>query len=241
VYWRGSVALAKGESYEIVVAQPPDMAQVDAAILTNDMIHHWNPRALLLVGVAGSASDGSGKDEPRLGDLVVARDVYYYERGKVTAQGKAPEPTIYRADPVLLNNVINMPPMTSRIAVARPDGRDVRPVVHQGVIASGEKVIADAAARDVIARDHRKISAIEMEGYGFSERRFAPPSRDEGDLRSRRPRQDPGLAAVRGSGSRPIRQALPARPAPRATRAARKSRWGAGHDSDIEPPSTSSE
>jgi nucleoside phosphorylase len=96
VYWRGSVSIAEGEYYEIVLAQPPDMAQVDAAILTNDTIHHWDPGALLLVGVAGAASDGSRKDDAGLGDLVLARDVYYYERGKVTAKGNDPEPTIYR-------------------------------------------------------------------------------------------------------------------------------------------------
>jgi hypothetical protein len=33
VYWRGKLALKGGEYYEIVVAQPLDMAQVDAAIL----------------------------------------------------------------------------------------------------------------------------------------------------------------------------------------------------------------
>jgi hypothetical protein len=41
-------------------------------------------------------------------------------------------------------------------------GRDVY------YIASGEKVIADAAVRDQIVNHHRKTRAIEMEGYGFS-------------------------------------------------------------------------
>ena len=168
VYWRGRVPLAEGEYYEIVVAQPLDMAQVDAALMTNDMIHHWDPGALLLVGVAGAASDGSIKGYAGLGDLVVARDVYYYERGKVTAEGQEPEPTIYRADALLWNNIISLPPIKRRIPVARPDGQQTSPIVHQGVIASGEKVIADAAVRDKIAQAHRKISAVEMEGYGFS-------------------------------------------------------------------------
>ena len=75
VYWRGRLALKGGEHYEIVVAQPPDMAQVDAAILTNDLIHHWDPAALLMVGIAGAASNGSKDDDEALGDLVVGRDV----------------------------------------------------------------------------------------------------------------------------------------------------------------------
>ena len=58
VYWRGKVPLKDGGHYEIVVAQPLDMAQVDAAILTNDVIRDWDPAALLMVGIAGAASDG---------------------------------------------------------------------------------------------------------------------------------------------------------------------------------------
>lgn len=168
VYWRGRVPLKNSEYYEIVVAQSPDMAQVDAAILTNDTIHHWDPAALLMVGVAGAASDGTKEDDEALGDLVLGSDVQYYERGKMTADGKKHEPYMYKADATLWNNVTTMPPMRSRIPVSRPDGKQTKPVVHQGVIASGEKVIADAAVRDEIASGHRKTRAIEMEGYGFS-------------------------------------------------------------------------
>jgi nucleoside phosphorylase len=168
IYWRGRLRLKDGDHYEIVVAQPMDMAQVDAAILTTDLIHHWNPAALLMVGIAGAASDGSKDDDEALGDLVVGRDVYYYERGKVTADGKRPEPVTYRADATLLNNFMSLPPLRSRILVPRPDGQQKRPQVIFAAIASGEKVIADAAVRDQIVSHHRKTSAIEMEGYGFS-------------------------------------------------------------------------
>lgn len=168
VYWQGRMPFKDGEYYEIVVAQSLDMAQIDAALLTSDTIRDWDPAALLLVGVAGAASDGSKEDDEALGDLVLARDVYYYERGKETKDGKQPEPIMYRADATLWGNIITLPVMRSRIPVARPDGKPVRPSIHQGVIASGEKVIAEAAVRDEIARGHRKIRAIEMEGYGFS-------------------------------------------------------------------------
>jgi len=40
--------------------------------------------------------------------------------------------------------------------------------LHQGIVASGEKVIADVAVRDEISAGHRKIIAIAMEEYGFS-------------------------------------------------------------------------
>jgi nucleoside phosphorylase/CheY-like chemotaxis protein len=162
VYWRGRLNLKDGESYEIVVAQSPDMANVDAALLTSDTIHHWHPESLLMVGIAGAASE-----EEKLGDLILGSSVYYYERGKVKPDGNKPEPHMYPSDATLWSRVTSRK-WTGRIPVKRPDGTKERPKIYQGVIASGEKVIADAAVRDEIAAGHRKIKAIEMEGYGFS-------------------------------------------------------------------------
>ncbi|GCE61715.1 MAG: 5'-methylthioadenosine/S-adenosylhomocysteine nucleosidase [Microcystis sp. LE19-131.1A] len=162
-YWRKRLPLQDGKYYEIVVAQLPDMAGVSAALLVNDTIQHWNPDAMLLVGIAGAASKGQ-----HLGDLVIASDVYYYERGKLTPDGKKPEPFMYKADALLWGRVSAVADWTAPIPVARPDGTQERPKISYGVIASGEKVIADAAVRDDIAAGQRKIQAVEMEGYGFS-------------------------------------------------------------------------
>lgn len=182
VYWRKRIQLKHNEFYEIVVAQSPDVANVDAAILTNDMIHHWKPSALLLVGIAGAGHDGSDEDDEALGDLILGSHVYYYERGKVagsrrrkrgrrgktTSSRKVPEPYMYPADATLWNNVRAVPVWNARIPVPRPDGTRARPKIYEGVIASGEKVIAEEAVRSDITSRHRKIRAIEMEGYGFS-------------------------------------------------------------------------
>jgi nucleoside phosphorylase len=163
VYWRGRLPFKNGKSYELVVAQAPDMANLDAALLTVTTLHHWRPGAVLMVGIAAAASP-----EQALGDLVLGKAVYYYERGKITPHGHKPEPSMYPADATLWNNVIALPAWKAAIPVARPDASATRPTIHLGVIASGEKVIADAAVRDEIAAGHRKIVAIEMEGYGVS-------------------------------------------------------------------------
>ena len=52
VYWRKPLELKQGEFYQVVVVQSPDMANVDAALLASDVIHHWQPGAILLVGIA---------------------------------------------------------------------------------------------------------------------------------------------------------------------------------------------
>ncbi|WP_414551695.1 SNF2-related protein [Anabaena sp. CCY 0017] len=163
VYWRNRLELKDGEFYEIVVAQSPDMANVDVALLASDTIHHWHPEAILMVGIAGAASD-----DPALGDIVVGNAIYYYERGKITPDGLKPEPYQYPVDQTLWSRIISLPDWNGIISVSRPDSKNTIPKIHLGVIASGEQVIADAAMRDNIAAHNRKIVAIEMEGYGVS-------------------------------------------------------------------------
>lgn len=163
VYWRGRLPLANGEFYEIVVAQALDMANVDAALLTSDTIRDWRPGAALLVGIAASAHK-----DVKLGDVVVASEVYYYERTKISPEGGKPEPRLIAADATLWSRVSTVAEWGGVVLVARPDGSVESPAVLHGIIASGEKVIADAEARDRIASAHRKILAIEMEGFGVS-------------------------------------------------------------------------
>lgn len=165
-YWHKRLLLEDGKFYEIIVAQVLDMANVNAAIRTNDTLHHWQPAAVLMVGIAATA-----KPEPKqhLGDLVVGKEVYYYETGKITAEGKLPEPKQIPVDATLLDRVQALPDSDFSILAERPDGNYTRPKVEPGVIASGDKVIADAAERDAIAAANRKIMAIEMEGYGVIE------------------------------------------------------------------------
>ncbi len=167
VYWRKRLQLEDNEFYEILVTQLPDAAGVDAALAVSDTIFEWKPEAVLMVGIAGAAKEGV-----QLGDLVLAREVCYYGRGKETVDGTLPEPKYYSADTTLWDRVISLLPWDSSISSERPDGKDVKPNTHCGVIASSEKVIANADIRDEIAANHRKIEAIEMEGYGVSAATF---------------------------------------------------------------------
>lgn len=163
-YWRGQLDLGDGTIYELVVAQPADMGQVEAAALTKDVLRDWNPCAAILVGIAATADPGKVK----LGDVVVGKSVWYYEHGKVTPQGTKLQPEMMQADAGFLQHLVGLDDWNDSVGVARPDGLEINPKMHHGVIASGEKVIADAAVRDEIASGHRKIVAIAMEEYGFS-------------------------------------------------------------------------
>lgn len=167
VYWRGRLPLQGGKFYELVAVQSSDAASVDASLVTADTINHWSPGAVLLVGFAGAAHDGSGPDDESLGDLILGSAVYYYERGRASGGRRKPEPYMIQPSATLWNNARSLPTWKTPITAKRPDGSSKRPKVFEGVIASGEKVVADTAVRHEIVRGHRKIRAIEMEGYGF--------------------------------------------------------------------------
>ena len=162
-YWRKRLRLTDGKFYEIVVAQSLDTANLNAAILANDVFHHWKPGSVFMLGIAATA-----KPLPKqsLGDLVVGKEVYYYEMGKVTSQGKLFEPKQIPVDATLLDRIQALADADFSILANRPDGTETRPKIEVGVIASGDKVISDAVERDKIASANRKIMAIEMEGYG---------------------------------------------------------------------------
>ena len=177
-YWRGRMDLGEGAYYDIVVAQAFDMAGINAALITWETVQDWSPSAVLLVGFAAAAHDGTESDHERLGDLIIGTHVYYYERGKVTADGVAPEPYMHSASADLFRIASTLPEWSSRIPVPRPDRKRERPRVITGVIASGEKVIADEAVREQIRNGHRKIRAIEMEGYGFSQAAWASVTKE---------------------------------------------------------------
>jgi nucleoside phosphorylase len=172
-YWRGQLPRPDGSVYEVVVAQPISPGQVEATALTMDVLRYWNPDTALFVGIAASTDP----ENVKLGDVVVGNCVWYYEGGKVTPQGTKPQPQTVLPDAGLLKQFTGMRDWNGNVEVTRPDGTATTPSVHQGVIASGEKVIADTAVRDEIASKNRKIIAIAMEDYGFSRAAWQNPER----------------------------------------------------------------
>lgn len=165
-YWRKRICLKDNNFYEIAIIQLIDMANVNAAIFTVHAVTDWNPSALLMVGIAAAASN-----EQNLGDVIVSSDIYYYERSKETDSGTLLEPQTHKASASLCNRFNSLSTKTKEtfaIGKERPDQSDTRPKVSIGVIASGEKIIAKEALRQDIQRRHRKIHAIEMEGYGLA-------------------------------------------------------------------------
>jgi nucleoside phosphorylase len=132
-------------------------------------IQTFEPRALLLVGVAGSL-----KDDVKLGDVVVADWIHSYHGGKEDEDGFHARP---RGGPAghRLEQVAYAASLT--VPWWKPLTGEVRPRVHVKPIASGEVLLNSPAAslsdqldrgglRELLRRHYNDAAAIEMESAG---------------------------------------------------------------------------
>ncbi|MBF0609528.1 MAG: hypothetical protein G8345_00845 [Magnetococcales bacterium] len=159
LYWKNGQG-----SYAIVLACLGDMGNVNAAAVTTEYCMRMSPSYVALVGIAGGV-----KEEPRqLGDLLIAEEIFPYERGKVTPEGFIYRGTSLRADAQLLEfaRKLSSPrkkrDLSSHNSARRPTKT---PPSHFGKIGSGEKVIADDAAIPCPPGRDPPIG-VEMEAYG---------------------------------------------------------------------------
>jgi hypothetical protein len=83
-YYRGTVPPAHGGSYRVVVTMLHSMGNLQAAHATADLIREWNPRFILVNGIAG----GLSREQQDFGDIVASDSIVYYELAKVRSGGQ---------------------------------------------------------------------------------------------------------------------------------------------------------
>lgn len=149
--------------YRIVVMQT-DMGRVKAAIATSDAIRQWQPRHILLIGVAG----GAPHKQLQLGDVLVADQIIDYEQQKITPDGVQPRWEVYRTDPELLNGArrIKRETWVKLIKVKRPTRGTIKN--HVGPLASGDKIFASSAEITMLLNHWPRLIGVEMEAGGVA-------------------------------------------------------------------------
>lgn len=207
VYYQAEVAtrLAGGTagSYRVVVTSPLGMGRVEAATATADAIRRFQPRYVLLVGIAGG-----DPDEVALGDVLLAEQFVDYELAKrmdeeprVQAQAPIADPgyaavqdsvrryvertryQTFRADPRLYGATQHVSGWETAVRVTRPDAGT--PTTHTGVVISGDKVQAATDALAPYKADWPKLIGVEMEAAGVAAAAWEAASK-------------PGVLMVRG-------------------------------------------
>jgi nucleoside phosphorylase len=164
-YELAKIADGEGEQLTIVVQTLPGMGSVQAGIATTQAIRDWEPYYIVLTGIAG----GHKASDRRLGDLVIAQQIVGYELGKLQSGVMRRRFQVLRPAFDLMQAAYRTETTdwSRRMKVARPEPpSDQSPKVHYGVVASGEKVVADSHLMAELASSWSRLVAIEMEAYG---------------------------------------------------------------------------
>jgi nucleoside phosphorylase len=185
VFARAEIGSRTNDSvHRLIALKLPGTGNYEAATAITRAIDVWNPRFVLVGGIAG----GVKRSEFELGDLILADLIVGYEPGKELNAFFESRAKSLRPDVELLGLARDLPPKDwiFSVRVPRPDGTSGRviPRVHEGIILSGEKVIASAVRFAEISRDVDKTVsnvlskslAIEMEGYGAALAAFRAPT-----------------------------------------------------------------
>ena len=170
-FHRAEIHLEDGQRYRLIVFALREMGNYQAVAATTRAIDVWNPRYILLGGIAGAVKH-TGYE---LGDVIVADAIVGYEPGKQEDDGLHRRLKFLRPAAELIDAARKLEPAewALRAREQRPDAPDrMIPKVHFGAVVSGEKVIASKRWLDELIKDVRtegkatKIAGVEMEAYG---------------------------------------------------------------------------
>jgi nucleoside phosphorylase len=167
-YRTGQLAAADRSQFdghwEVLLARS-SAGNVNAAVVAMELIHLFEARIAIFVGVAGGL-----KEEVRLGDVVVADRVFYYETVKIKEDMQW-RPQIGRPTRRILNHAEFEANELRWLKRVLPKAPRPRPQVHIEPIVAGEKVLTNSQSElaQFIRQHCNKAVAIEMEGHGFLE------------------------------------------------------------------------
>ncbi len=165
-YTKG-IYTCNGETLEVIVART-DQTNVNSAIETERAIAHFDPEYVFFAGVAGGLKD------VKVGDIVIGRDVYGYERGKAEEGNLKPRPQFgassYKLEQIAGRYATSEEWMHAKAKLLNPEFA-LSIQTYTGTIASGEKVDAsiDSELHQFLKQNASHALAIEMEGLGFLE------------------------------------------------------------------------
>jgi formylglycine-generating enzyme required for sulfatase activity/nucleoside phosphorylase len=153
--------------YQVVVVCFGGMGNVQSATTVTQLINDWKPAAIILTGIMA----GVNPSKQKLGDLIVAEQIVGYELAKVKNTGTTPRFETLRPTRMILDKVRHFQDDQWKMACLKltlPDGetRQLIPQVHFGVVASGDKVIADQTTVLELQRSWSSLMGVEMEGFG---------------------------------------------------------------------------
>ena len=148
--------------YSVVMTSLSGMGRLEALNATADAIRKWQPRYVIMVGIAG----GIAERGVAIGDVVIADQVVDYELQKIKEDNNEIRWQVYPADPRLLLAARHFVSDSWCSSLSRPERG--RPRKHFGPIFSGDKVVADSNVLRSYIEHWPAAIAVEMEGAGIA-------------------------------------------------------------------------
>jgi nucleoside phosphorylase len=159
------------DNHVVITSRCSGRGNVPALQAVQSLIEDFRPRLLVLMGIAGGVR---GRDQVRLGDVVLADHIDYSEYGKLTDKK-----FLLRREPLdhpsyhVRHNVADPARLSddwrSHIRQARPYLKGA-PRVLLGNVVAGEKVFADQNSKyqRTVMNLFDKAIAVDMESWGFA-------------------------------------------------------------------------
>lgn len=149
-------------TYRLVVMNLGEMGNVAAGVKVTHAIRRWNPRAVILVGIAGGVSSNWVK----IGDILVPTQIGSPVTSKKTEHKEDLRWAAQRIDRTLFNvaNAFDIRNCLSLVEAHRPDEGEPEP--HYNEVVSSNSVIADKETLEKFGEQFPKITGVEMEAWG---------------------------------------------------------------------------
>lgn len=150
----------------VVTVQSTDMGMVSAAITTMNLAKHYNPKYVIIVGIA------AGIGEHNYGDILIPKEVWNYSSGKICEKEKEflfkPDPKVIPLDAKVLELVRkDYSEVLLKIKKAWPCRIDSYINICDYSMACGTMVVANKKlVEDHITAHFRKSGGLDMESYG---------------------------------------------------------------------------
>lgn len=149
-------------TYQVVVGMIGEPGLTAGALAVQRAVHRFQPRYILLVGVAGGIPDRVDR-----GDVVVADAIWNYDYGSLEQAFKPRLDFLYRPDRQLLEAALSLQAPWQQDITAKPPA-PAQPALHRGPNGSGYKVVEHLATGfvDALFRLSPDMITVEMEGAG---------------------------------------------------------------------------
>lgn len=180
-YWSSRLAEA-GDSRVVGIACFAGAGNVDAAVITTDLVSRLKPRAVIMIGIAAGL-----RGKCRLGEIILSERVLAYEAAALlkTDDGPRAQPrpeqyrTVHSVRQQIAGYLSELENLRTRLVTGYAQWSLTLPNEHTGdvatdvvprlaTLASGEKLFRDPDALEALRALHGRVEVAEMEAVGVA-------------------------------------------------------------------------